>query len=270
MSGEPQQPAGGLQSVGRALDVLEALAARGPLGVGEVATETDLPAPTAHRLLRTLVARGYARQELGGRRYTLGARVLRLAAVSDTLLAGLAQPVLDQLAAATGETANLALLEGAYVVYVAQAQSHARMRMFTELGNRVPPHSTAVGKVLLAARPDAEAEALLARLPLTAKTPSTITDRGALRAELEAVRERGYAVDDEEEEIGVRCVAVPVPGLDEDPAAVSVSGPSSRLRREDCARLAHVLAEHAATIGAALAGGLAADRGRPAGDAAEA
>jgi len=221
------RPAGAVQSLDRALDVLERLAhAEGPLGVGELGELTGLPQGTVHRLLQGLHQRGYVRRD-ASRKYSLGTASLRLADAAQRSLVRTARPFLAELVRLSGETANLAVLEGDDVVYVGQVSSPHTLRMFAEVGRHVPPHSTAVGKVLLAAQPVDRAAALLRRTGLPARTPSTITDLGAFLAELELVRERGWAADEEEQETGVRCVAVPVggPGV---VAALSVSGPADR------------------------------------------
>src|SRR5215468_2418410 len=144
---------GGVQSIERAFDLLEMLAdAGGALGLSELATTSGLPLPTVHRLMRTLVNRGYVRQE-ASRRYTLGSRLIRLGETSSRMLGTWLRPYLAQLVRETGETANLAMLDGDEVVYIAQVPSPHSMRMFTEPGRRVRPHCTAVGKALLAEVP---------------------------------------------------------------------------------------------------------------------
>jgi IclR family acetate operon transcriptional repressor len=217
-----------VQSVDRALDVLEVLALAGrPLGVGEVAESTRLPQGTVHRLLQSLHLRGYVRRD-GARKYSLGTSAMRLADGAQRALARGARPYLAQLVAMSGETANLAVREGDDVVYIAQVSSPHTLRMFAEVGRHVPPHSTAVGKVLLAALPREEAVAILDRTGLPERTPTTITDLAAFEAELDRVAEQGWAVDEEEQETGVRCVAVPVGA-----AAMSVSGPAERFAGSD-------------------------------------
>ncbi|MBC7375294.1 MAG: IclR family transcriptional regulator [Frankiales bacterium] len=223
-------PGATVQSVDRALLLLELLAqAGGRLPITELAQRSDLSLATAHRLLASLSVRGYVRQD-ADRRYALGTALLPLGDAATRLLSSWAIPFLAQLAEQCGETANLAVLEDDHVIYVAQAPGRHRMRMFTEVGRRVLPHSTAVGKVLLAWQDDEHVRRVLTRLGLPVRTPNTLTTLAAFRAELALVRERGWAVDDEEEEPGVRCIAVPVgPG----PAAlvaVSVSAPASRLQ----------------------------------------
>ena len=218
---------GGVQSVHRALDVLEALAAAGgTASLTDLAAACGLPVPTLHRLANTLAGRGYLRQG-PDRRYSLGSRLVPLGTDAHALLGERALPVLRSLAELTGESANLAVLTQGRAEYVAQAPGRHTMRTFTEVGNRVALHCTGVGKALLAAIAPAHAARLLGAGPLEARTAATLTDPVAVRAELELIRERGYALDEGEMEIGVRCVAVGMPGTA--PMAVSVSGPAARM-----------------------------------------
>jgi Transcriptional regulator len=237
----------GVQSVDRALDVLEALAEHGgEAGLSEIAAATGLPYGTIHRLLRTLLARGYVRQE-SDRRYALGGALVRLGGAAENMVAAWARPYLARMVELSGETANLAVLEGDFVVYVAQVPSPRRLRMFAEVGRRVPAHSTAVGKVLLADRPDAAA--VLERTGLPRRTDQTITSVPAMLAELEAVRDRGYALDLGEEETGVHCLAVPVRDGGRVVAAMSVSGPAERLKARDLDELAREMRKIADDFG---------------------
>ncbi len=227
-SGDAARPAGPVQSVARALDVLEALVeADKPLGVGEVAALTRLPQGTAHRLLQSLQQRGYVRRD-GSRKYTLGTATVRLANGAQRALARSARPYLAELVELSGETANLAVREGDDVVYIAQVSSPHTLRMFAEVGRHVPPHSTAVGKVLLAALPRDQALGIVRRAGLAPRTPTTITDLAGFAAELDLVATQGWAADEEEQESGVRCVAVPVGGPGATVAAMSLSGPADR------------------------------------------
>ena len=218
---------GGVQSVHRALDVLEALAAAGgSASLGDLAAACGLPAPTLHRLAGTLADRGYLRR-LPDRRYSLGSRLVPLGADAHALLGGRALPVLRGLAELTGESANLAVLTQGSAEYVAQAPGRHTMRTFTEVGNRVALHCTGVGKALLAVVPPAQASRLIGAAPLAAMTAGTITDPAALHAEIALTRTRGYALDEGEMETGVRCVAVGLPSTA--PMAISVSGPAARM-----------------------------------------
>ncbi len=244
--------AGGVQSIERAFELLELLAdAGGTLGLSELANSSGLPLPTIHRLIRTLVNRGYVRQE-PSRRYSLGSRLIRLGDTSSRLLGAWLRPYLVELVTLTNETANLAMLDGDEVVYIAQAPSPQQMRMFTEPGRRVLPHCTAVGKALLSQLPSDEVRALLARTGMPAFTTTTITDPGALLAQLEVIRAQGYAVDDGEQEHGVRCFAVVIPDAPTQ-LAVSASGPQPRMSDEAATRIVPGLIRVAAEISQSIA-----------------
>ncbi|MFC7329006.1 IclR family transcriptional regulator [Marinactinospora rubrisoli] len=226
--GVPRGRSGGVQSLDRAFALLEIMAeAGGEISLSQLAESSGLPLPTIHRIIRTLVASGYVRQ-LPSRRYALGPRLIGLGESASRMLGTWARPHLAQLVDELGETANLAMLDGDKVVYVAQVPSAHAMRMFTEVGRRVLPHSAGVGKALLAQLPDREALAMVRRTGMPAATERTITTPEEFAGELARIRERGYAIDDGEQEIGVRCLAVPVRG---GPAmmAVSISGPESRM-----------------------------------------
>jgi IclR family acetate operon transcriptional repressor len=245
-----------VQSVDRALLLLELLAqGGGRLPITELAGRSGLSLGTVHRLLATLVARGWVRQD-SDRRYALGTALLPLGDAATRLLSSWAAPFLALLAERTGETSNLAVLEDDHVIYVAQAPGRHRMRMFTEVGRRVLPHSTAVGKVLLAWHDEEHVRRVVNRLGLPARTPRTLTSPAAFAAELAAVRQRGWAVDDEEEEPGVRCLAVPVGPGAVAVAAVSVSAPASRLE-PGSAEVVAVLLEIAEELAASLASAVA-------------
>ncbi len=243
--------AGGVQSLARGLKLLQLLGDP-PSGtsVSELAEMAGLAPATTHRLLRTLVACGYVRQ-LPTRDYALGPTLVRLGESAGRMLGSWARPSLARLVEATDETANFALLDGDQVVYVAQVPSKHSMRMFTELGRRVMPHCTAVGKAVLAQLPDDEVLAILSRTGMPAQTPRTKTDPAELLDELREVRQCGYAVDNGEQEIAVRCVAVPVPW---GPArgAISVSGPALRLQVADTEKVAGLMMGLAAEIAAAF------------------
>lgn len=224
---------GGVQSIERALDLLEYLAHSSDwVGISELSAATGQPVGTVHRLLQTLMARDYVVRDSRIRRYALGPAA-RLLASAESLTpdwAEIATPLLSELVEISGETANLAVMERDRAVYVAQAQSTRMVRMFTEIGNRVPLHCTGCGKVLLAYQPESVVTSVIATAGLPMRTDKTITDPNQFRQELATIRQRGYAMDNGEQEEGVRCLAVPVYGVGEKVvAAMSVSGPSSRL-----------------------------------------
>jgi IclR family acetate operon transcriptional repressor len=227
---------GGVQSLQRAFDLLERLAdAGGEAGLSELAATSGLPLPTIHRLIRTLVTLGYVRQN-SNRRYTLGSRLIRLGESASRQFGTWARPYLMQLVDQVEETANLAVLDGDEVVYVAQVPSKHSMRMFTEVGRRLLPHGTGVGKAMLAQLPRDDVRTLLERTGLPAYTPNTITDVDELMTALDRISEQGYALDESEQELGVRCIAVPLVGAPT-LSAVSVSGPEGRLTKDAVDRI---------------------------------
>jgi IclR family acetate operon transcriptional repressor len=255
----------GVQSVQRAFELLELIVrAGGDIGISVAAGESGLPLPTIHRLLQTLVAAGYVRQ-LPSRRYALGARLIPLGDGAQQTVGRWAYSHLASIVQSTGETANMAMLDGDMVIYVAQVPSRHAMRMFTEIGRRVALHCTGVGKMLLSQMSDDKVRETLKRTGLAAQTSRTITNVEELLEQLAAIRNSGFSVDDGEQEVGVRCVAVlvPHPTL---MASLSISGPESRIAAESIADVAQVLAKAAAALSADL---LASDEaGRPAADGA--
>ena len=223
----------GVQSIERALDLLECLAhSSGWMGISELSIATGLPVATIHRLLKTLMTRNYVIRDSRTRRYALGS-AFHMMVNNTTHIPDwneLAMPFLQELVEISGETASITIMEYDKAVYVAQAQSTRMVRMFTELGTRVSLHNTSCGKVLLAFQPESVANTLIANVGLPAYTEKTITQPAQLRKELAHIRERGYALDNGEQEEGVRCVSVPIHGTGHRViAAISISGPASRL-----------------------------------------
>jgi IclR family acetate operon transcriptional repressor len=259
---------GGVQSVQRAFELLELIErAGGEIGISEAAVESGIPLPTIHRLLKTLVGGGYVRQ-LPSRRYALGPRLISLGDGAQRTIGSWAHLHLVAIVQETGETANIAMLDGDAAIYVAQVPSRHPMRMFTEIGRRVALHSTGVGKVLLSGMSDAQVRDVVGRAGLDAKTNRTITTIDGLISELATIRERGYAVDDGEQELGVRCVAVPI-AHETLMAGLSISGPESRIPADSVADIARVLSHAATSLSTDLLGsgayrGARLDRGRPA------
>lgn len=247
-----------VQSVDRALDVLETLAAGGELGVSEVAARTGLVVSTAHRLLASLADRGYVRQSSTHGRYRLGVKVLELAGGMQARTAALgaaARPHLERIQQATSETTNLVILDGDRVVYVDQVAGRHSMRMFTELGSSALAHTTGSGKAMLAYQPAETIAALYprAREPFERLTARTHTTLAELQEEFARIHRRGYSIDNEEHEQGVSCVAAPV--FDHTGvafAAISISAPTARIVHADTAKLGRLLRRHAAEISTAL------------------
>jgi len=229
-SGDVQRPAatGGVQSVERAFELLELIMrAGGEVALSELSLATTLPLPTIHRLLRTLVVLGYVSQR-PNRRYILGPQLIRLGEMAEQQLGSLARPQLVSLVDTLGESANMAVLDADMVTYVAQVPSPHSMRTFIEVGARKHLHDTGVGKAILAQLPDDRVRSIAIARGLPTPTSRSIGSVEDLLSELAAIRARGYAVDNEEQEVGVRCYAVAIEGAPL-PTAISVSGPSTRV-----------------------------------------
>jgi IclR family acetate operon transcriptional repressor len=216
-----------VQSVDRTLDVLESLASRrGATGISELSQLVGLHVSTVHRLLATLVDRGYV-------------RVFTLASAADLHLdlRLVARPYLERLMRHSGETANLVTSSETEVVYLDQVASMHLVKMFTAPGMRAPLYCTGTGKAMLAFKPREAIEPVLAA-PMRRYTSSTLTARAALEAELGTIRKNGYSVDNEEMEEGVRCLAVPIfDRRRECVGAMSVSGPTTRMTTERVEKL---------------------------------
>jgi len=251
-----------VQSVDRSLDVLEALAQRAtPTGISELAQLVGLHVSTVHRLLATLVDRGYVRQDPESSRYHLGSRVFALAAAAELHLdlRNLARPFLERLMRGSGETANLATQAEGDVVYLEHAQSPRLVRMTTQPGARAPMYCTSVGKAMLAFGERELIERVIAG-PMPRRTKKTIVSPERLRAELVAIAHKGYAVDDEEAEEGVRCIAAPV--FDRRGGvigSVSISGPTTRVTPQRVDELAPLICRIAKELSKQLGYGVVAE-----------
>lgn len=244
-----------VQSVDRALDLLEALASsEGEVSITALANRTALHVSTVHRLLSTLLRRGYVRQNPETSRYFTGAKLATLAEAQSRFneLRHRARPILRALTDQTRETSNLVVLDDVMAVYIDTVPSTQVVRMFTTVGNRVPLHATGAGKALLAWLPPDRRDAIVERLDLRAYTHRTIIEKPALKRALEEIRERGYAVDDEEFDDSVRCVSAAVGPLGAPVAAISVSAPASRMTRQRCLELAPIVRRAAAELADAM------------------
>lgn len=223
---------GGVQSVDRAITVLEILAREGSVGVSEVAAEVGVHKSTAFRLLAALEDRDLVEQNHERGKYQLGFGVLRLAGAIPTRLDVVrqAQSVVDDLAARLDETINVAVLRKHYAVHVQQALGSAAVASQNWVGQLTPLHATSSGKVLLAFMSEEQCNAVLDEAGLQAFTEHTITSRKALMEHLHQVREEGFATAHEELEIGLNAAAVPVRDhTGAVVAALSASGPAYRM-----------------------------------------
>jgi IclR family acetate operon transcriptional repressor len=247
---------GDVPALRKGLAVLELLAAEGPLTLLEIQRRGSLNKTMAFRVIRTLRETGYVDHDLHAHRYSLTLKLLKLGgavvARLDVVAAG--KPILDRLRAEFGETINLGVMDDGQVVYVAMAESsRPGLRMASRVGGHGCLHSTAMGKAILAYLPEAERNQLLTNLPRPRVTPSTLVDLEELHRELERTRERGYAIDNEENEVGARCVGVPILDDTGHPlAALSVSGPAARIADDALGAMANRLWRASREIAAAL------------------
>jgi len=246
----------GTGALEKALDVLDAIgAAPEGLGQSELAERLALPRTTVYRLLATLVARGLVRRDPLRKVYCLGFRCFEMArqayAMPDLVAAAAFE--LRALRDLTGETTYLAALDGREVISLERCDGAHSQRSAAALGERKPVHCTSQGKAILSAMPDAARDAIVREAVLKPLTPLTITDRRRLQAELRITRSRGYAIDDEEIVLGVRCVGAPVvDAAGQVRGAISVAGPAYRLTRARLELLGPEVAEAARRVGAQL------------------
>ncbi len=224
-----------LSSVANSLRLIKAFSEdEYEIGISELAKRLGLAKSTVHRLASTLLEEGMLEQNPADGKYHPGLALFELGAMvrrkMDFTME--ARPFLRTLMEKTGETVHLGILDRDSILYIITHESKQALRMGSKVGTRVPVHSTAVGKTLLAFQPEEEIDRIIAR-GLPASTPNTIVDAKALRRELAAVRARNYAVDDEESEIGLRSIAAPIRIYSGSVvAAISIAGPVHRMARK--------------------------------------
>ena len=232
--------------------------------MSQVQQEVHLSPSTAHRLLQTLIDQQYAVQNESSKRYGPGPRLLVIAEQAKGNLRfnprATVRPFLHELASETGESVNFAVPQNGEIVYVEQVPSPRRVRMFTEVGHRAPLYCTGAGKAILAHLPAHDADAYLSDVVLEPRTPTTVTSSDRLHKDLRSARQRGFAIDNQEFEQGVRCVAAPVMDtLGTCVGAISVSGPASRLTLQQAQELGPKVAAVAIRCSAELGHQLYAD-----------
>src|SRR6186997_3317187 len=247
-----------VQSLTRGLSLLEALArAEGGLTLTDVAQRVQLAPSTAHRLLSTLEKMGYVYQagDLGRWYVGLQAFTVGTSFLANRDFVAQSHVYMRRLMEQSGETANLAILDGTEAVFIAQVQCHETMRTLVKLGSRVPLHASGVGKTIFAALPDEQIDAILKVRGLPRITENTIVAPETMWAALRVIRQRGYSFDDEEHLIGTRCVASPI--YDEHAealGAISLAGPVSRLPDSRIKQLGPIVAHIAEDITRKLGG----------------
>jgi DNA-binding IclR family transcriptional regulator len=239
-------------AVERALNILENVAQRREgLTNSEISRKLGIPKSSASYILRTLERRGYLRREGPTGRYKLGLKILSLGgdAQSNLDVADVALPFMRALVERVHLTSHLAVLDQGEAVYIEKVEAPGFFKVNTWVGRRMYLHSTSVGKVLLAWLPRQEMEAIVRQQGMKKRTPKTITAVSRLLADLELVREQGYAVDDEENSTGARCLGAPIhDAMGSVTAALGVSGTLTQVDEENLSRIADALKETARRI----------------------
>jgi IclR family transcriptional regulator, acetate operon repressor len=257
-SKESLRASGQVQSLSRALKLLNALSHHPQgLSLSEVAHHVGLPNSTAHRLLTTLQNERFVRFEADRSAWLIGVQAFRVgsAFVRSRDLVTIARPYMRRLMEQSGETVNLAIADRNEVIYLAQVETQKMMRAIAGPGGRAAIHCSGVGKALLAFSEPDSVDKILSQIQFHRETPSTLVSNGDLRRDLEKIAERGYAIDNEENAIGLRCVAAVIFDEHGGPlAALSVSGPTARLTDHRIPALGHAVAQIAAEVTAELGG----------------
>lgn len=249
-SSEPRRD-GGVRAVTRALDLLIELGAWDrPATLTELARRVDLHPTTALRLLDSLRSRGFVHQT-ANRAYVLGAQNFELgsAYLRNVSVWSQANQLADELAATTGETASVGVLDAGQILYIAIARGQQDMGIASAPGTRHPAYCTSLGKAILADLPGEQVLEILRKDPPVRLTPSTLTNVAALQRDLALTRRRGFSVDNEERTPGVVCIGAAVRDHKGDPVgALSISGPAERMRQAGIDKLGHVVSDTAGSF----------------------
>jgi DNA-binding IclR family transcriptional regulator len=259
----PKKPSYKVQVLDRAINILEFIGQQrnGEAGLPELSAAMKLHKTTTHRIAHVLESRGLLRRGVDSNRYRLGLHLYDLGchALDSVNIRDEARPVMARVARDIGETVHLALLDRAEVLYIERVEAQRSMVMGSKLGARNPVHCTALGKAMLAFCSEAEVEQVLSLCRMEARTRNTITRLPALKRELTIIRDRGFAIDNEEIEEGIRCVAAPIlDASDRAVAAMSISGPSSRITPARFQSIGKTLLEAAQELSVCIGRGMPA------------
>ncbi|OWV87631.1 hypothetical protein ATY78_03790 [Rhizobium sp. R635] len=260
--GRPRSKQVDLSMTGRtmadhAIDVMEAVSSFGPISLRDLTTKMKVPASTAHRFLLILEARGFLSMDPVSQKWEIGVRAFQVgnAYLRCTGLAEMARAYLATIGAASGETANLSIRQGDRMIVIAQVESHNPLRAFFRLGSQIPIYCSAAGKAVLAHLRDDEVDAMFEKTVLARLTDRTIVSLPFLRMQLNEIRARGWALDDEEQVAGMRCVAAPIMDKDGLPvAALSLTGPKSRFDASSLKGLSVLVIDAARGVSDAIRG----------------
>jgi DNA-binding IclR family transcriptional regulator len=242
--------------VARAFDILGVIADEGSdIAITEVAEKVKLHKSTTHRLIMMLEASRFVERNEQTGRYSIGSRVIELglSALNRLDLYALSKPRLRDLVEESEETAHLGIIQGPEIVLLVTVETKHSLRTSNTAGTRAPAHCSSIGKSILAFMPPGETDAFLRKNDLKPYTSNTITSAARFREEIERTRRRGYGIDDEEAESGLRCIGAPVMnGLDDAVAAVSISGPAFRITDDRVPALAAAVMRTAWLISSSL------------------
>lgn len=263
-SNTSSSPAASVQSLDRALTLLGQVAVSDGLSLTELSQRAGFAPSTAHRLLMTLQSHGMVdflddlqHWVIGVEAYRIGSAFLRRTNVVE-----IGRAVMHDLMEASGETVNLAIADDGDVVFISQVETHEAIRAFFRPGSRGPMHASGIGKALLAELPDRKVRQILQKQGLAGFTAKTIVDSAQLLAELHTTRHRGWALDDEERNLGMRCVAASIYNEHgEAVAGISVSGPTVRIPDQRIGELGPQVKRAADRITASIGGCLPARSG---------
>jgi DNA-binding IclR family transcriptional regulator len=245
-----------VQVLDRALEILRLLGeSQTDSSLAELCAALNLHKSTVHRLMMVLEQHRLVDKHPDTGRYRLGLRLFELGskAISVLDLRERSRPFLDQVLCETQETVHLCILDEGEVLYLEKLEPQRSVRLASRVGRRVPAYCTSVGKAILAELPEAEVDNIIRRSGLKRITPNTITTPSALKEELRKIRTRGYSIDDEENEEGVRCVGAAIRDYSGRPAAaISVSGPAFRVSRASVAEIARSVTQAATALSGEL------------------
>ena len=250
---------GPVQTLDRALHLLRLIAEQDGLPLSELSQQLDIPAPTAYRLLSTLQAHGVASFDEASQHWLVGVETFRMgsAFLHRTRVADMGRHLMQELMEACGETVNLAIEQDGDVVFVSQVESAEPIRAFFRPGTRGDIHASGIGKALLAEFSDRRVRTIADSKGLQQFTEHTLTNIEALRTELATIREQGWSVDNEEKNLGMRCVAAPIYNeFGEAIAGVSVSGPTVRITQNKIAEFGPQVKDCAMQITESIGGSL--------------
>lgn len=240
-----------VQSLDKALTVLKVVASGSGLSLSEISEAADIPAPTVYRSLITMQQHGIVAFDDLPQLWRIGVTAFRIGStfLTDTSIVERARPIMQELMQETGETANLGIISNAEVVFLSQVETHEPIRAFFRPGTRGAVHASGIGKAIYAFSNEAAAREIHNKLDFHQFTPKTIGNSDGLSMMRTTAHEAGYAVDDEERTLGMRCIAAPIFNAFGEPvAAISISGPSVRLPVEKVAGLGAIVRKAADAI----------------------